>query len=96
MRIPTNCRLMWAVLFGLSEWLHSGTTDSMWFNAQSVAVYSGKLQTINGTGPSAILGRGDRNTYYPGEASEVILYNRALTASERQLVEQYLMQKYHL
>jgi hypothetical protein len=82
--------------FGLSEWMHSGTTDSMWFNAQSVASYSGKLQTLNGTVASATLGQGDHNTYYPGEASEIIIYNRALTAPERQLVEQYLMKKYHL
>jgi hypothetical protein len=82
--------------FALSEWMHSGTTDSMWLNAQSVASYSGKLQTINGTAASATLGRGDQNSYYSGEASEVIIYNRGLTTAERQLVEQYLMNKYHL
>jgi len=82
--------------FALSEWMHSGTTDSMWLNAQSVASYSGKLQTINGTASSATLGRGDQNSYYAGEASEVIIYNRGLTTTERQLVEQYLRNKYHL
>jgi hypothetical protein len=82
--------------FALGEWMHSGTTDSMWLNAQSVASYTGKLQTINGTASSATLGRGDQNSYYAGEASEVIVYNRDLTTSERQLVEQYLMNKYHL
>ena len=82
--------------FGLSEWMHNGTTDSMWFNTQGAGSYSGKWAAINGTGSSATIGRGDQNTYYPGEASEVIIYNRALTTAERQLVEQYLMQKYHL
>jgi hypothetical protein len=82
--------------FALSEWMHGGTTDSMWLNAQSVASYSGKLQTINGTASSATLGRGDQNSYYSGEASEVIIYKRGLTTAERQIVEQYLMNKYHL
>jgi hypothetical protein len=82
--------------FGLSEWMHNGTTDSMWFNSQSVASYPGKLQTLMGSGSSVTLGRGDQNSYYPGEASEIIIYNRALTTAERQLVEQYLTAKYHL
>jgi hypothetical protein len=82
--------------FGLSEWMHSGTTDSMWFNTQSVASYSGKWQTISGAVSSATLGRGSQDTYYSGEVSEIIIYSRDLTIAERQTVEQYLMTKYHL
>jgi hypothetical protein len=82
--------------FGLSEWMHSGVTDSMWLNGQNMVSYAGKLQSLSGSGSSMTMGRGDQNTYYPGEASEVIIYNRALSASERQTVEQYLKNKYHL
>jgi Concanavalin A-like lectin/glucanases superfamily len=82
--------------FGLSEWMHSGTTDSMWFNGQNVATYTGALQSINGVGNIAFLGQGSNNTFYPGDVSEVIVYKRALSTSERQAVEQYLMNKYHL
>jgi len=82
--------------FGLSEWMHSGTTDSMWLNGQSVASYPGKQQSINGVGTSALLGQGMNNTFYAGDVSELIVYSRSLTASERQAIEQYLMNKYHL
>ncbi len=82
--------------FGLSEWIHSGTTDSLWFNSQSVATYAGKVASIGGVTNSALLGQGLNNTFFPGDVSEVIIYNRALSASERQTLEQYLMTKYHL
>jgi hypothetical protein len=81
--------------FGLSEWMHSGTTDSMWLNGQSVASYPGKLQSINNVGNTAFLGHSN-NTFYPGDVSELIVYSRALSTSERQAIEQYLMKKYHL
>jgi hypothetical protein len=82
--------------FGLSEWMHAGTTDSLWFNGLSIASYTGKSQTLAGTGTSATLGKGAGNTFFQGEVSEVIVYNRSLSTSERQLIEQYLMTKYHL
>ena len=82
--------------FGLNEWMHSGTTDSMWLNGQNVASFAGKVQQINGAGTSALLGEGAYNTFYSGDVSEVIVYNRALLAAEQQAIEQYLMKKYHL
>jgi hypothetical protein len=82
--------------FGLGEWMHSGTTDSMWFNGQSVGSYTGKWQSLAGTGSSVLLGQGLNKSFYPGDVSEVIVYNRALSAAERQVVETYLMTKYHL
>jgi hypothetical protein len=82
--------------FGLSEWMHAGTTDSMLFNGQSIASYTGKSVSIAGSGVSAWLGQGSYKTFYPGDVSEVIIYSRSLTVAERQLVEQYLMTKYHL
>jgi hypothetical protein len=81
--------------FGLSEWMHTTSTDSMWFNALSVASYSGKWQTISAVTSSAVLGS-DQKTYYFGDVSEIIVYKRSLNNTERQLVEQYLMNKYHL
>jgi hypothetical protein len=76
--------------------MHSGTTDSMWFNGQSVASYQGKLESINNVGNTALLGHGPDNTFYAGDVSEVIVYSRALSTSERQTIEQYLTTKYHL
>ena len=82
--------------FGLTEWMHAETTDSMWFNAQSVGSYTGKSASIAGTGASASLGQGSNKTFYPGDVSEVIVYSRSLSSTERQSVETYLMSKYHL
>jgi hypothetical protein len=81
--------------FGLSEWMHTTGSDSMWFNALSVASYSGKWQTISGVTSSAVLGS-DQKTYYCGDVSEIIVYKRSLSNTERQMVERYLMKKYHL
>jgi hypothetical protein len=82
--------------FSLSEWMHSGPTDSMWLNGQITASYTGKVQAINGVGNAALLGQGINNTFYAGDISEVIVYGRGLSTSERQAVEKYLMSKYHL
>jgi hypothetical protein len=82
--------------FGLSEWMHAGTTDYMWFNSQSVGTFPGKLAAIAGVGNSAVLGLGNTNTFYPGDVSELIVYGRSISTSERQAIEEYLMTKYHL
>jgi hypothetical protein len=82
--------------FALSEWMHAGTVDSLWINGQALASYSGKASAIAGTKNEAYLGQGSDNSFFPGEASELIIYSRALTNAERQKVEQYLMSKYHL
>jgi hypothetical protein len=81
--------------FGLNEWTHSGATDSMFLNGQTVTTLTGKSPNIAGVGMSAIIGR-QASSYYPGDVSEIIVYNRALSTAERQAVEQYLMTKYHL
>jgi hypothetical protein len=82
--------------FGLSEWMHAGTTDSLWFNGQNMASYTGKSASIAGVGASALLGQGVNKLFYPGDVSEIIVYTRSLASGERQAVEQYLMTKYHL
>jgi hypothetical protein len=82
--------------FGLNEWMHTATVDSMWINGQNVASFPGKLPTVEGVGNTVMLGVGHSNTFYPGDVSEIIIYDRSLSDTERQLIEQYLMGKYHL
>ena len=82
--------------FGLSEWEHSGSTDSLYFNGKSVANYSGKLSTLAGVSNTLTIGQGISNSYFTGDVSEIIIYQRALSAAERSVVEKYLMGKYHL
>lgn len=82
--------------FGLGEWMHSGSQDSMWLNGQSLGSFSGKSAILSGSGNSALLGMGLNSTFYCGDLSEVIVYGRALSDSERQSVETYLRAKYNL
>ena len=82
--------------FGLSEWEHSGSTDSLYFNGKNVVSYSGKMSTIAGVGNTLNIGEGTGTSYFSGDVSEIIVYQRALSAAERALVEKYLMTKYHL
>lgn len=86
----------WTDTFALGEWEHNGTTDSMWFNSQPVGTYTGKFSALGGLTSDMSLGTGGANTRFKGDISEVIIYPRALTTTERQSVEQYLMTKYHL
>lgn len=82
--------------FGLGEWIHNGTSDTMYLNGQNIATFGGKQPAIAGVGNVAFLGQGYQNTFFPGDVSEVIVYNRALTNAERITIEQYLSAKYHL
>jgi hypothetical protein len=82
--------------FGLNEWVHNGTSDSMLLNGQGLGIFPGKQAAINGVTSAALLGSSLNNSFFSGEVSEVIVYNRALTDAERQAVELYLMGKYRL
>jgi hypothetical protein len=77
--------------FSLSISVKNGTTDSLFVAGTQVASQSGKLSTINYTSNTGWLGRGRPNTtYFPGKIAELLVYNRALTDTERKQVEQYL------
>jgi hypothetical protein len=82
--------------FGLNEWVHNGTSDTMLLNGQGVGFFPGKQASIHGVTSEVVLGSALNNSFFSGEVSEIIVYNRALTAAERQAVELYLMVKYRL
>jgi len=71
-----------------------GTTDSLYVNGSLVMSEGGKFPSIVGTMPNGSLGLADRSTYFTGDIAEVLVYSRALTDSDRQTVEQYLIAKY--
>ena len=71
-----------------------GTTDSLYVNGTLVVSEGSKLSTIAGCTDTGYVGRGHNNTYFPGLVSEVLVYSRALTDSERQALEQYLDTRY--
>ena len=41
-------------------------------------------------------GRGDDQEYFTGDIAEVIIFEKVLTSSEQEQVEDYLLEKYDL
>ena len=72
-------------------------TDTLYVNGVQVQSATGKLSSLTGHQDTGNLGRGyNNNTYFNGDIVEVLVYNRTLSDSERQSVEQYLGTKYNL
>lgn len=63
----------------------------------SLGIYSGTL-TITESQEGPYIGRSTQGAgaYFQGKIAEIMLYNRALTSSERTVVQNYLNQKYSL
>ena len=83
--------------FTLTSAFKNGSTDSIYVNGELVLSQGGKLSMITGCRDTASVGRGfNDDTYYAGEIAEILVYVRALTASEQATVETYLKDKYAL
>lgn len=81
--------------FTLSTAVKDGTTDSLYVNGTVAMSQGNKLSTIAGCRDIGNLGRGyNDTTYYAGDIAEVLVYTRALAASDRAAVESYLSRKY--
>jgi hypothetical protein len=80
--------------FTMTEAIKNGTSESLYVGGQLVLTQTGKLATIADIESTGNLGVGYLNTHFAGQIAEVLVYNRALTSTERQQVEQYLNAKY--
>jgi len=86
--------------FSISSVTHNGTSESLFVNGVAAFNQTGKLATIAACGSNGYLGRGNASTanstqyFYDGDIAEVIVYNRAVSDTERQTVEAYLNNKY--
>ncbi|HTZ60917.1 MAG TPA: LamG-like jellyroll fold domain-containing protein [Acidobacteriaceae bacterium] len=80
--------------FTITRAVHDGSTDSLYVDGQLVLQRGNKLPVLNGTTGSGFIGRGLNNTYFTGEMSEILVYDRVLTASEASAVEFYLRDKF--
>jgi hypothetical protein len=71
-------------------------TSIIYKNGTQVANGDYDTSSLNPTAPLIIGTDADLNSYWnlDGQIAEIIIYNRALTISERQKVEDYLNQKY--
>jgi hypothetical protein len=80
--------------FTLTRAVHNGTTDSLYVDGLLALRQQGKSAILNGTSGAGYIGRGLNNTYFNGEISEILVYNRILTADETATVESYLRNKF--
>jgi len=72
----------------------TSTTDlSAWKNGSSLTASSTSAQTIN-TAAGIIVGNGTVGGNLTGDVAEIIVYNSALSTSDRQSVESYLSTKW--
>ena len=80
--------------FTVTRAVHDNSTDSLYVDGLLVLRQGNKLPVLAGTSGAGYLGRGTNNTYYSGEISEVLVYNRVLTVEEAASVESYLRNKF--
>ena len=76
--------------------VHDGGVDSLYVNGQRVLRQSGKLSALGGVTGAGTIGEGINHTFFNGEISEILVYNRVLSQDESAAVEHYLAQKYGL
>lgn len=82
--------------YTLTTAIHNGATDSLYLNGVLAFQQGGKLAAISGVGSTESIGAGLANTYFTGSIGEILIYDRALTDTERDTVEHYLMKKFGL
>ena len=63
----------------------------MYANGKLLWTVSGRLTTLSNMTGEQLLGQGSQNSFFTGEISELLVYDRALTDAERQTVERYLL-----
>jgi hypothetical protein len=80
--------------FTITRAVHDGATDSLYVNGLLALTQSGKLPVLSGTTGAGYIGRGLNGSYFNGEISEILVYNRVLTADETASVESYLRNKF--
>jgi hypothetical protein len=80
--------------FTITRAEHDQTTDSLWVNGVLALQQANKLATLSGTTGAAYIGRGLNGTYFNGEISEILVYNRVLSTAEVGSIESYLRSRY--
>jgi Concanavalin A-like lectin/glucanases superfamily len=76
--------------------VHDNGTDSLYVNGRRVFRQTGKLSALGGVSGAGTIGEGINHTFFNGDISEILVYNRVLSAEEATAVEDYLAQKYGL
>jgi hypothetical protein len=82
--------------FTTTRAVHNHGSDSLFVNGLAVETREGKLSVLGGATGTGLIGEGVNNSFFQGEISEILVYNRVLSTAEAALVESYLAQKYGL
>ncbi len=82
--------------FTLTTAVHNGSTDSLYVNGKLLDTETGRYSTLAGMTGKGFIGQGYQNTFFTGDISEVLVYNRTLSDQERGQVDYYLKTKYGL
>jgi hypothetical protein len=80
--------------FTTTRAVHNHGRDSLYVNGLLVHSSQGKLSALGGVTGDGLIGAGIHDTFFHGEISEILVYNRVLSSEEATLVETYLRQKY--
>ena len=80
--------------FTITRALHNKDTDEIYVNSLRAFSQSGKQHALNGVTGAGTIGEGINNTYFNGEISEILVFNRVLSDNEAARVESYLRNKY--
>lgn len=79
--------------FSITTSVKNGANEALFVNGANVLKQRGKLSGLAKVSANAHLGRGYTG-YFAGDVAELLIYARALSATERAAVENYLYTKY--
>lgn len=82
--------------YTLTTAIHDGNTDRLYVNGVLALRQGGKRAVISGVTSTEWIGAGLNNTFFSGSIGEILVYDRALSGTEREIVEHYLMKKFGL
>jgi hypothetical protein len=80
--------------FTITRAVHDHETDSLYVNGLEVLSQRGNDPVLGGVTGDGTIGQGINGTYYDGEISEILVYNRVLSVQEAAQVESYLRNKF--
>lgn len=82
--------------FTLTTAVHDGSTDALFVNGRLRDIQKNREVSLAGMSGQGFIGQGYQNTFFTGEISEILVYDRVLNPREFEKVTSYLMAKYGL
>jgi hypothetical protein len=82
--------------YSLTTAIHDGDVDRLYVNGVLALRQGGKRTSLSGVSSTEWIGAGLNNSFFSGAVGEILVYDRALSDRERDIVEHYLMKKFGL